>query len=258
MTQIPAGTKFIGISASYPTTERKSALNNSYSEIYTIEDIAANSGVGPQGIQGPAGPQGEPGPVGPAGLNWQGQWVSGTSYVEDDAVGYDGASWFCILATSGTTNPSEDATHWALLASQGATGATGATGAQGPMGPQGPAGTATMPYRSYVAILDFPSVIGPITATVLQNDFTGITFTWSISFPNLMKLTPSDGQLFSNTSKTVAFTNCYEDAQYLSQPITFYAGGGNYALKIITRKYDGTQSGSFSFSKFYVEVRVYN
>jgi hypothetical protein len=39
MTQIPAGTKFIGISASYPTTERKSALNNSYSEIYTIEDL---------------------------------------------------------------------------------------------------------------------------------------------------------------------------------------------------------------------------
>ena len=39
MTQIPAGTKFIGISASYPTTERKSTLNNSYSEIYTIEDV---------------------------------------------------------------------------------------------------------------------------------------------------------------------------------------------------------------------------
>lgn len=93
--------------------------------------------AGPEGIQGPAGP---PGPVGPAGLNWQGAWVSGTSYVADDAVGYDGASWFCILATSGTTNPATDTAHWALLASQGA---VGPQGAQGPTGPQGPSGVST-------------------------------------------------------------------------------------------------------------------
>ena len=95
---------------------------------------------GPQGIQGPAGPQGVPGPVGPAGLTWKGSWSSGTSYAADDAVGYDGASWFCILDTSGTTAPDVDTTHWALLASQGAQGPAGATGAQGPTGPQGPSG----------------------------------------------------------------------------------------------------------------------
>lgn len=83
---------------------------------------------GPQGIPGSQGPQGVPGPVGPAGLNWQGAWVSGTSYVEDDAVGYNGASWFCINPTSGTITPDLDTSNWALLASQGATG---------PMGPQG-------------------------------------------------------------------------------------------------------------------------
>ena len=96
--------------------------------------------TGPQGIAGPTGPQGPPGPVGPAGLNWQGAWASGTSYVIDDAVGYGGASWFCILATSGTTTPNLDTTHWALLASQGATGATGATGPQGPTGATGATG----------------------------------------------------------------------------------------------------------------------
>lgn len=95
-----------------------------------------------QGQQGPIGPQGVPGPVGPAGLNWQGPWVSGTSYVEDDAVGYDGASWFCILATNGTTTPDVDTTHWALLASQGATGPQGPQGEQGPQGPAGPAGAS--------------------------------------------------------------------------------------------------------------------
>jgi len=125
--------------------------------------------TGPTGATGPQGEQGVPGPIGPAGLNWQGSWASGTSYVADDAVGYGGASYFCILATSGTTNPASDTAHWALLASQGATGpqgptgatgtagatgpqgatgATGATGPQGPMGPQGPAGTL-IPWLEY-------------------------------------------------------------------------------------------------------------
>jgi hypothetical protein len=81
------------------------------------------------GPQGPIGPQGVAGPVGPAGLEWQGAWVSGTTYAIDDAVGYDGASWFCISPTSGITAPDLDITHWALLAAQGA---------QGPQGPQGP------------------------------------------------------------------------------------------------------------------------
>jgi hypothetical protein len=96
--------------------------------------------AGPQGVQGPIGPQGVAGPVGPAGLNWQSSWVSGTSYIADDAVGYGGASWFCILATSGTTTPDLDTTHWALLASQGAQGPAGATGAQGPTGATGATG----------------------------------------------------------------------------------------------------------------------
>jgi hypothetical protein len=67
--------------------------------------------------------------------------VSGASYVEDDAVGYGGASWFCILATSGTDAPDADTTHWALLASQGA---IGPQGVQGPTGPQGAGATQTL------------------------------------------------------------------------------------------------------------------
>jgi hypothetical protein len=107
--------------------------------------VGPTGATGPTGNTGPQGIQGATGPVGPAGLNWQGSWVSGTSYVADDAVGYSGASYFCILATSGTTNPAADTTHWALLASQGAIGPqgpTGATGAAGPTGPAGPQGVA--------------------------------------------------------------------------------------------------------------------
>ena len=90
------------------------------------------------GSQGPQGPQGVPGPVGPAGLNWQGSWSALNTYVVDDAVGYNGASWFCInnVGPSAST-PDTDPTNWALLASQGA------TGPQGPQGIQGPSGTGT-------------------------------------------------------------------------------------------------------------------
>ncbi len=137
MAQVPSGTRFIGIATSVDLVERKSAVLNKETQPYTIEDIVLSVPAGPAGPQGVQGPAGPIGPVGPAGLNWQGSWVSGTSYVADDAVGYNGASWFCILATSGTTTPNLDTTHWALLASQGA---QGIQGVQGPAGAQGPAG----------------------------------------------------------------------------------------------------------------------
>lgn len=89
---------------------------------------------GAPGLTGPQGPQGVAGPVGPAGLNWQGAWASGVSYVTDDAVGFGGASYFCILATSGIIDPSLDTTHWALLASQGSPGVQGAQGLPGAAG----------------------------------------------------------------------------------------------------------------------------
>lgn len=113
---------------------------------------------GPQGIKGDKGDRGETGATGISGLNWKGTWVSGTSYYLNDAVAYSGASYFCISATSGTTAPNADTSHWTLLAAQGATGATGPqgntglqgaqgiqgvtglTGATGPQGPQGATG----------------------------------------------------------------------------------------------------------------------
>jgi hypothetical protein len=141
MSTVPSGTRFIGISDRVNLTERKSAGLNADTQPYTIDDLVDTIGVGSQGPQGVEGPAGPPGPVGPAGLEWQGAWVSGTSYVANDAVGYDGASWFCILATSGTTAPDVDTTHWALLASQGA---VGPQGAQGPTGAQGAGATQTL------------------------------------------------------------------------------------------------------------------
>jgi hypothetical protein len=107
-----------------------------------VSAYVAPGPAGPAGSQGPTGPQGVPGPVGPAGLNWQGSWSASGTYVADDAVGYNGASWFCLNPVGpSATNPASDPTNWALLASQGATGPQGPQGIQGPAGSGGTPGT---------------------------------------------------------------------------------------------------------------------
>jgi hypothetical protein len=116
--------------------------------------------AGPIGATGAQGIQGITGAVSPAGLNWQGTWSALNTYVIDDAVGFGGASYFCIgpVGPSGT-NPSLDPANWSLLANQGpagpqgpigltgpastvvgATGLTGLAGSAGPTGAQGPIG----------------------------------------------------------------------------------------------------------------------
>lgn len=108
----------------------------------SVQNFATQvAAVIPPGAQGPIGPQGVPGPVGPAGLNWQGAWSAGGTYVADDAVGFGGASYFCINPVGPSpSNPATDIINWALLAAQGATGPQGPQGIQGPQGPPGSGG----------------------------------------------------------------------------------------------------------------------
>lgn len=93
------------------------------------------------GPQGPVGPQG---PTGASQLNWRNTWVSGTSYVLNDAVLYQGSTYRCTVATSSAL-PTNTA-NWMLVASVGSQGPTGPQGATGPQGiqgatgPQGPTG----------------------------------------------------------------------------------------------------------------------
>lgn len=109
---------------------------------------------GDTGAQGPQGIQGETGPIGPTGatgIEWQGTWSNTTDYVNNDAVFYNGASWFAAGDPPVGEVPSETSTYWFPLALQGATGPTGPQGPQGiqgiqgevgPEGPQGPQGEA--------------------------------------------------------------------------------------------------------------------
>lgn len=176
MATIPNGTKFLGLDSSIPTPELNGRTINNKTAHYTIEDIAAVAGVGsegPQGIQGPAGP---PGPVGPAGLTWQGAWDTDSSYAVNDAVGFNGASWFCISEVTGTgnSNPEDDTASWALLAAQGA---TGPQGAQGPQGPQGASGASV--YKSYVSIVLFNSSGDALVTSVYSDIQDGVSISTS-------------------------------------------------------------------------------
>lgn len=105
-----------------------------------------NNGTnGIDGTNGFDGQQGPAGPIGPAGLNWQGAFVANTIYAVDDAVGYGGASYFCINANSSILTPEKNTNDWAFLANIGAQGPQGVQGVAGTNGRNGTDGTNAWP-----------------------------------------------------------------------------------------------------------------
>ena len=83
--------------------ERLSKLESILHRLFCCDTNQFTGPQGPQGPQGDAGLQGPPGAegaVGPAGLEWQGQWVPCTVYNENDAVGWNGASYYVVCETS--------------------------------------------------------------------------------------------------------------------------------------------------------------
>ena len=86
-------------------------------------------------IKGPAGvPGGAPA--------WQGTWQPATAYSANDAVSYQGSSYYAPSAIAADVAP--PAAPWQIIAAQGEEGPAGAPGAQGepgPQGVQGPQGT---------------------------------------------------------------------------------------------------------------------
>ena len=250
MSTVPSGTRFIGISENVNLTERKSAVLNAETQPYTIQDLVDTIGTGaegPQGVQGPAGP---PGPVGPAGLEWQGTWNKNTSYVENDAVGFSGASYFCILDIPGSAlnqNPNNDPTHWALLASQGA---IGPQGVQGPTGPQGPAGTATQTYNETVILLSYDGTNFTYNNVINQ---LGVTITFS-TFGGIIVGTLSSSVLTEN--KTIIWASSFlEFGGYLTQGVR---NSGTSFLLALTNTNGTNNTIPTSFTDIPVRIQVYN
>jgi hypothetical protein len=96
--------------------------------------------IGPQGPQGTTGATGATGPVGPTGIQWKSSWSDTITYLERDAISFNGSSY--ISLTDGNTNntPATSTANWNLIAQRGDTGAMGDTGPQGEQGPIGPPG----------------------------------------------------------------------------------------------------------------------
>jgi hypothetical protein len=83
--------------------ERLSKLESILHRLFCCDTNQFTGPQGPQGPQGEPGLQGPPGAegaVGPAGLNWQGEWTPCVVYQENDAVGYNGASYYVTCPTS--------------------------------------------------------------------------------------------------------------------------------------------------------------
>ena len=129
----------------------------------------ATGSQGPQGIQGatgPAGATGATGAQGPAGatgatgaqgalgaqgppVSFKGTWLLETTYALGDAVFFSSSSYISlVIGNIGNEPDTDNGTHWAVLAQQGATGpagpqgSTGNDGAPGPPGLPGPSGPA--------------------------------------------------------------------------------------------------------------------
>jgi hypothetical protein len=100
-------------------------------EQVTFWDGSEWKALGTVGPEGPTGPTGPEGPVGPIGINWQGDWDEEINYVANDAVFYEGSSWFAAEDPDLGSVPSGTSPYWETLAAQGA------QGIQGPEGPDG-------------------------------------------------------------------------------------------------------------------------
>jgi hypothetical protein len=154
-----------------PVVFRSAALP---SGIYTIKArMLRYSGTGIVGVskvdlfamamQGAAGPTGPTGPIGLTGADstvtgptgatgpnstgatgaeyiWEGQWVTGSSYQDNDTVYNDGNGYVCILShtSTGGSEPGVGIltnTYWDIFVERGPTGPMGVTGPIGPTGP---------------------------------------------------------------------------------------------------------------------------
>lgn len=143
----------------------------------TVQDFTTQVASSiPAGAQGPIGPQGVPGPVGPAGLNWQGAWSNAGVYVVNDAVGFGGASWFCINPVGPSpSDPASDPLNWALLAAQGSTGPQGPQGIQGPVGPAGSSNPNFSVVPSGLVSVSSPFNVVVSFSTIPANTFDNTT-----------------------------------------------------------------------------------
>lgn len=163
-------------------------------------DTGATGATGAQGengldgAQGEKGDKGDKGDTGVAGINYLGDWVGSTTYVERDVVrSTDGNAYYCQVATADVgVLPQDNPTDWSLFVMKGATGDkgdkgdkgdTGATGATGADGAKGDTGD-TAPLIVAPVLQTTGGYIEPCWADYTFSGFLTNWLTASISHPD--------------------------------------------------------------------------
>jgi hypothetical protein len=231
------------ISPTIHATQVKSVVDFVTQEISTAE-LSLQGLPGLQGVQGIPGTAGE---VGPAGLIWKGTFAGGTSYLLNDAVGFEGASYYCILATTSLIVPNLNTTNWALLAAIGATG---------PQGVQGPAGTEGVGlFKFFRANVSQGGSNDPIV-TVFENTFIGdISITrfatghYAVDFPSTI-----------NPHKLFALIGTGSNSPAITRhSIMASSNNGQFGMSIFSYNVGGTPVLQDSLmNKTSIEIRLYN
>jgi hypothetical protein len=111
------------------------------------------SSVGTTGANGTTGAEG-------TSYTWRGTWDSGTSYVENDCVYYNGSGYVCIQDGI-NKNPESETTYWEIFVEKGSTGTTGAA-------------PSTIYSKSFVLSNPTSSSDGPIWRTSVAITITAI------------------------------------------------------------------------------------
>lgn len=253
-TEYLVGTEPDGVIQNQTKNYRVSDLRN-----YMVGGITTGP-QGPQGVQGPTGPSGAIGPVGPAGLLWKGQWVVGTEYFENDAVGYNGASWFLYTesnAGSENENPADNPGNWSLLAAQGAQGIPGPAGAQGPAGatgPQGAPGVNGNPnYLSWRAVINYNSLINVLVDEI---GFTSPAITNPSNGKILITKTGFFSSVDPNKLDLITSTVNNSGTPYVCT-LERFGFDPNNSLILNVFDMTGAQT-STPICNFTVEIRIYN
>ncbi len=208
-------------------------------------------------------------------LDWKGAWITGTSYVINDAVKQDGSSYICLVNhTSGTFATDLSNNRWDLIAEKGAAGAgtgdmiaannlsdlTNAATARNNLGLGTAATTASSAYAT--AGHNHAGVYEPADATILKSANIGVSVQgYDVDTAKLdvaqvwtAQQTPKNGTLVDGT--TIDW-NGSTNGQVVSVTL-----GGNrtmnaptnivqYAMYILRIVQDGTGSRTLVFNAAY-------
>jgi hypothetical protein len=187
--------------------------------------------------------------VGPAGLNWQGSWSALGTYVIDDAVGYGGASWFCIDPVGpSVTTPDLDPTNWALLASQGSPGVAGPQGVAGVPGPNNITVNTTAIVSGATERLLFQSTTNVVTEDArLKYLVSRGSLISTGKFNNVNNTALGDYALASTTTGLYNTATGYQALRNLNTGNN-NVGIGTYALVQVNSGNENVAVGSYAMS----------